>query len=146
MSLEFASDPPGALQVHGVEPAPRLDAVVEIPAADQRESTIPFESLSRHDGDALPIDDDGPSGREAEIGQLRRNNEDVGALGFGAAPIVQRSIGAGWVANWWWDLRHNPNLSSLHQRADYESLVAGLESKMARQLSELEAAGVASTR
>jgi serine/threonine protein kinase/Tfp pilus assembly protein PilF len=68
---------------------------------------------------------------DAEIAAVR-GDEDR------AMRKLRESVDAGWVANWWWELRHNPNLSSLHERADYQRIVEELESKMSRQRAELE--------
>jgi Tfp pilus assembly protein PilF len=55
-----------------------------------------------------------------------------------AMSLLNESVDSGWVTNWWWTLRRNPNLSSLHQRDDYQRLVESVESKINRQRAELE--------
>jgi hypothetical protein len=70
---------------------------------------------------------------DAEIAAVRGDEER-------AMNLLKESVDSGWVTNWWWALRHNPNLSSLHQRDDYQRLVEDVESKINRQRAELERA------
>jgi hypothetical protein len=66
---------------------------------------------------------------DAEIATVRGDDER-------AMTLLKESVDAGWVANWWWELRHNPTLASLHQREDYKRLVEQLESSTTRQRTE----------
>jgi len=68
---------------------------------------------------------------DAEIAAVRGDSEL-------AAKLLNEAYDAGWVANWWWTLRYNANLSSLHERDDYRRLIEQLESKMRRQRAELD--------
>jgi len=68
---------------------------------------------------------------DAEIAAVRGDDDR-------AMILLREAVDAGWVVSWWWELGHNQNLASLHDRDDYRSLVEELESKMARQRATLD--------
>ena len=68
---------------------------------------------------------------DAEIAAVRGDDDR-------AMTLLREAVNAGWVVSWWWELGHNQNLASLHDRVDYRDLVEELESKMVRQRATLQ--------
>ena len=61
-----------------------------------------------------------------------------------AVAAQRQAYDEGWIGFWRLYLRHDPVLEPLHDRPDYQAIVAAMEAKMAGQLQnvrEMEARG-----
>jgi TolB-like protein/Tfp pilus assembly protein PilF len=54
-----------------------------------------------------------------------------------ALSALQRAIDEGWRESWWYHLKYNPNLESLHDEPEYQAIVAEIEADMAAQLERV---------
>jgi hypothetical protein len=57
---------------------------------------------------------------------------------------LRRAIDKGWRSLWWYYLKHDPALESLHDEPEYQAMVAEIEADMAAQLArvyEMERSG-----
>jgi TolB-like protein/DNA-binding winged helix-turn-helix (wHTH) protein/Tfp pilus assembly protein PilF len=54
-----------------------------------------------------------------------------------ALSALRQAIDEGWRALWWYYLNYNPNLESLHDEPEYQSMVAEIEADMAAQLARV---------
>jgi hypothetical protein len=76
----------------------------------------------------------------------------LGAEGYGIADVeiyalwgnkpkalsaLRQAIDEGWRSLWWYLLKHNPNLESLHDEPEYQAMVAEIEANMAVQLERV---------
>jgi hypothetical protein len=50
---------------------------------------------------------------------------------------LQRAIDEGWRYFWWYSLRLDPNLESLHDEPEFQAMVAEIEADMAAQLARV---------
>ena len=61
-----------------------------------------------------------------------------------ALSALQRAIDEGWRSSWWYYLKYDPTLESLHDEPEYQAMVAEIEADMAAQLArvrEMEKSG-----
>ena len=76
----------------------------------------------------------------------------LGSYGYGIADVqiyavqgekqkalsaLRQAIDEGWRSLWWYLLKHDPNLESLHDEPEYQSLMAGVKADMATQLARV---------
>ena len=54
-----------------------------------------------------------------------------------ALSALRQAIDQGWRIWWWYFLKHDPNLESLHDEPEYQAMVAEIEADMAQQLAEV---------
>jgi TolB-like protein/Flp pilus assembly protein TadD len=54
-----------------------------------------------------------------------------------ALSALQRAIDEGWRAYWWYYLKYDPILESLHDEPEYQAMVAEIEADMAAQLERV---------
>ena len=54
-----------------------------------------------------------------------------------ALSALQRAIDEGWRASWWYYLKYDPTLGSLHDEPEYQVMVAEIEADMAAQLARV---------
>ena len=50
---------------------------------------------------------------------------------------LRQAIDQGWRGLWWYFLRQDPNLESLHGEPEYQAMVAEIEADMAEQLARV---------
>ncbi len=50
---------------------------------------------------------------------------------------LRRAIDEGWRTLWWFDLKYDPNLESLHDEPEFQAMVAEIEADMAAQLARV---------
>ena len=65
---------------------------------------------------------------DAEIAAIQGDRE-------AALDALEAAIDAGWIENWWFNEKYNPNLVSLHGDPRYEALFQRLADKAAEQLA-----------
>ncbi len=51
-----------------------------------------------------------------------------------ALSALQQAIDEGWRASWWYYLKYDPTLESLHDEPEFQAMVAEIEADMAAQL------------
>jgi tetratricopeptide (TPR) repeat protein len=54
-----------------------------------------------------------------------------------ALSALQRAIDEGWRDSWWFYLRYDPTLESLHAEPEYQAMIAEIEADMAAQLERV---------
>jgi tetratricopeptide (TPR) repeat protein len=54
-----------------------------------------------------------------------------------ALAALHRAIDEGWRDSWWYYLKHDPNLESLHDEPEFQAMVAEIEADMAEQLARV---------
>ena len=54
-----------------------------------------------------------------------------------ALSALRQAIDEGWRGAWWYFLKHDPNLESLHGEPEYQAMVAEIEADMAGQLERV---------
>jgi tetratricopeptide (TPR) repeat protein len=54
-----------------------------------------------------------------------------------ALSALRQAIDEGWRAMWWYFLKHDPNLESLHDEPEFQAMVAEIEADMAAQLERV---------
>ena len=54
-----------------------------------------------------------------------------------ALSALQRAIDEGWRGLWWYFLKHDPTLESLHDEPEFQAMVAEIEADMAAQLARV---------
>ncbi len=54
-----------------------------------------------------------------------------------ALSALRRAIDEGWRNFWWYYLKHDPNLESLHDEPEFQAMVAEIEADMAAQLERV---------
>ena len=54
-----------------------------------------------------------------------------------ALSALRQAIDEGWRSLWWYFLKRNPNLESLHDEPEYQAMVAEIEADMAAQLARV---------
>ena len=54
-----------------------------------------------------------------------------------ALSALRRAIDEGWRGFWWYLLKHDPTLESLHAEPEYQVMVAEIEADMAEQLARV---------
>jgi tetratricopeptide (TPR) repeat protein len=54
-----------------------------------------------------------------------------------ALSTLQRAIDEGWRDSWWYYLKHDPNLESLHDEPEFQAMVAEIEADMTAQLARV---------
>ncbi len=54
-----------------------------------------------------------------------------------ALSALREAIDDGWRLRWWYYLKHDPNLESLHDEPEYQAMVAEIEADMADQLARV---------
>jgi TolB-like protein/Tfp pilus assembly protein PilF len=54
-----------------------------------------------------------------------------------ALSALRQAIDEGWRAMWWYYLKHDPNLESLHDEPEFQAMVAEIEADMAAQLARV---------
>jgi hypothetical protein len=50
---------------------------------------------------------------------------------------LQRAIDEGWRRFWWYSLKYDPSLESLHDEPEFQAMVAEIEADMATQLERV---------
>jgi hypothetical protein len=50
---------------------------------------------------------------------------------------LQRAIDEGWRYFWWYSLKQDPTLESLHDEPEFQAMVAEIEADMAAQLARV---------
>ena len=50
---------------------------------------------------------------------------------------MQRAIDEGWRNSWWYYLKSDPTLESLHDEPEFQTIVAEIEADMAEQLARV---------
>jgi tetratricopeptide (TPR) repeat protein len=76
----------------------------------------------------------------------------LGAYGYGIADVkihairgdkqkalstLRQAIDEGWRSLWWYFLKHDPNLESLHGEPEYQAMIEEIEADMAAQLAHV---------
>ena len=54
-----------------------------------------------------------------------------------ALSTLQRAINEGWRNYWWYFLKHDPTLESMHAEPEFQAMVAEIEADMAAQLARV---------
>jgi hypothetical protein len=54
-----------------------------------------------------------------------------------ALSALRQAIDEGWRAWWWYFLKHDPNLESLHDEPEFQAMVEEIETDMATQLARV---------
>jgi hypothetical protein len=54
-----------------------------------------------------------------------------------ALSALQRAIDEGWRRHWWYFLKYDPTLESLHGEPEFQGMVAEIEADMATQLARV---------
>ncbi len=54
-----------------------------------------------------------------------------------ALSALRQAIDEGWRLLWWYSLKLDPNLESLHDEPEYQAMVAEIEADMATQLARV---------
>ena len=54
-----------------------------------------------------------------------------------ALSALQRAINEGWRSSWWYFLKYDPILESLHDEPEYQAMVEEIEADMAEQLARV---------
>ena len=54
-----------------------------------------------------------------------------------ALSALRQAIDEGWRNLWWYYLRRDPNLESLHDESEFQAMVAEIEADMAAQLAHV---------
>jgi hypothetical protein len=54
-----------------------------------------------------------------------------------ALAALRQAIDEGWRSMWWYLLKHDPILESLHDEPEYQAMVAEIEADMAAQLARV---------
>jgi TolB-like protein/Tfp pilus assembly protein PilF len=54
-----------------------------------------------------------------------------------ALSALQQAIDEGWRDSWWYHLKYDPNLESLHDEPEFQAMVAEIEADMAAQLARV---------
>jgi tetratricopeptide (TPR) repeat protein len=54
-----------------------------------------------------------------------------------ALSTLRQAIDEGWRAHWWYFLKYDPTLESLHDEPEYQAMVAEIEADMAAQLARV---------
>ena len=54
-----------------------------------------------------------------------------------ALAVLRQAIDEGWRTHWWYYLKHDPNLESLHDEPEYQAMVKEIEADMAAQLARV---------
>jgi tetratricopeptide (TPR) repeat protein len=54
-----------------------------------------------------------------------------------ALSVLRQAIDEGWRTLWWYFLKHDPNLESLHDEPEFQAMVAEIEADMAAQLERV---------
>jgi hypothetical protein len=54
-----------------------------------------------------------------------------------ALSALRQAIDEGWRVFWWYSLKYDPNLKSLHDTPEYQAMVAEIEADMAIQLERV---------
>jgi tetratricopeptide (TPR) repeat protein len=54
-----------------------------------------------------------------------------------ALSALQQAIDEGWRSSWWYYLKYDPTLESLHDEPEYQAMVAEIEADMAEQLARV---------
>jgi len=76
-----------------------------------------------------------PRGANAEIAEVQiyalRGDPNK------ALSALRQAIDQGWRSRWWYSLRHDPNLASLHAEPAYQAMLAEIEADMATQLARV---------
>ena len=54
-----------------------------------------------------------------------------------ALSALRQAIDEGWRDLWWYFLKYNPGLESLHDEPEYQAMVAEIEADMAEQLARV---------
>ncbi len=54
-----------------------------------------------------------------------------------ALSALRQAIDAGWRGNWWYYLKHDPILDSIHEEPEFQAMVQEIEADMAVQLARL---------
>jgi hypothetical protein len=65
---------------------------------------------------------------DAELAAVQGNRD-------AALDALEAAIDAGWMEDWWFNEKYNPNLASLHGDPRYEALFKRLTNKAAEQLA-----------
>ena len=67
---------------------------------------------------------------DAQIHALRGDKQK-------ALRALRLAIDEGWRTFWWYFLKHDPNLESLHDEPEYQAMVSEIEADMAAQLAHV---------
>ena len=51
---------------------------------------------------------------------------------------LRQAIDEGWRTLWWYSLKQDPTLESLHDEAEFQAMVAEIEADMAAQLARVQ--------
>ena len=51
-----------------------------------------------------------------------------------ALSALRRAIDEGWRLSWWYFLKHDPTLESLHDEPEFQAMITEIEADMAEQL------------
>ncbi len=54
-----------------------------------------------------------------------------------ALSALRQAIDEGWRSRWWYYLKHDPNLESLHDEPEFQAMIAEIEADMAAQLARV---------
>jgi hypothetical protein len=54
-----------------------------------------------------------------------------------ALAALRQAIDEGWRRYWWYNLKYEPDLVSLHEEPEYQAMVAEIEADMAAQLERV---------
>ena len=54
-----------------------------------------------------------------------------------ALSALRKAINEGWRGFWWYYLKYDPSLESLHDEPEYQAMVAEIEADMAAQLARV---------
>jgi len=123
---------------------PRMDATALQKGADLAHLLIASGEQAQADAllaKVIKLYDDtySPGSANFPLGVAKAEALALQGNGDAAVAELQRVIDDGWRLLWKWNTTYNHNFESLHDRADFQALVAFIESDMARQVEGLQA-------
>jgi TolB-like protein/Tfp pilus assembly protein PilF len=104
-------------------------ALVLSKTGEQERANLLLENSFRH-FQTMPRRSPPDEIREVKIYALRGEKQK-------ALAALRRVIDEGWRFFWWYYLKHDPNLESLHDEPEYQAMVAEIEADMATQLARV---------
>jgi len=104
-------------------------ALVLSKTGEQERANLLLENSFRH-FQTMPRRSPPDEVRELKIYALRGEKQK-------ALAALRRAIDEGWRYFWWYYLKRDPNLESLHDEPEYQAMVAEIEADMAEQLARV---------
>jgi TolB-like protein/class 3 adenylate cyclase/Tfp pilus assembly protein PilF len=107
-----------------------LAAVLQLTGENERADSLFNNSLAYIQG-KQQIGDSGYGIRDVHIYALQGKTQQ-------ALTALRQAIDAGWRSNWRYDLEHNPNLDSIRNAPEFQTMLAEIKAEMAEQLARVK--------